>query len=125
MPSKKRKVPIPKWILDPPKKQKKKKPHKTSIQTPKTSPTIKTESIDGKCPCAGEIENCFICNGTGFYKKTIITNIEECKDRIQERKPIHVNSIQESNFSNDQRGGIYGIREQGRFSSNPLYEEDS
>ena len=69
-------------------------------------------------------ENCFKCNGTGFYKSKIITNINECQERIQEKVSQKTNPVQESQFSNDQRGGIYGIRESGRFSSNPLYEED-
>ncbi len=85
---------------------------------------IKTTTIEAKCSCEGENENCFRCDGTGFYKSNIITNLEECRDRVQEKVIQKIDSIQESNFSNDQRGGIYGIRERGRFSSNPLYDED-
>lgn len=93
-------------------------------QREKTSPKIKTISIDAQCSCKGENENCFKCNGTGFYKRKIITNIEECQDRVQEKTIYKSNSIQESQFSNDSRGDIYGIRESGRYSSNPLHEED-
>lgn len=134
MPIKKHRTPMPKWLekitikFEKPKKPetpKKIKNQKSQTnQIVKASPKIKTVSIKAKCSCAGENENCFRCNGTGFYKSKIVTNIEECQDRIQEKRTQKINSIQESEFSNDQRGGIYGIREHGRYSSNPLYEED-
>ena len=129
--SKKHKTPIPKFATE---KDIKFERNKSTIktkesknqtnQTVKSSPRIKTVSIEAKCSCEGENENCFRCNGTGFYKSRIVTNIEECQDRIQEKRTHQTNSTQESQFSNDQRGGIYGIREHGRYSSNPLYEED-
>ena len=134
MPIKKHRTPMPKWLAEKdikfeksnrsatPKKSRKLKSQQK--QAPKTSPRIKTISIEAKCSCDGENENCFRCNGTGFYKSRIVTNIEECRDRIQEKTKNNTNSTQESQFSNDQRGGIYGIREHGRYSSNPLYEED-
>jgi len=125
---------MPKWLAEKDIKFEKPKksaaPKKTkhlksqSRQTLKASPRIKTASIEAKCSCDGENENCFRCNGTGFYKRLIVTNIEECQERIQEKTIHNTNSIQESQFSNDQRGGIYGVREYGRYSSNPLYEED-
>ena len=134
MPIKKHRTPMPKWLAEidikferpkksaTSKKSKNKKPQ--TNQAAKSSPKIKTVSIVAKCSCEGENENCFRCNGTGFYKSRMVTNIEECQDRIQEKRPHQKNSTQESQFSNDQRGGIYGIREHGRYSSNPLYEED-
>lgn len=93
-------------------------------QFEKKSPKIKTISVEAPCSCKGENENCFKCTGTGFYKSKIITNIEDCQDRIQEKRNYQSTSIQESQFSNDPRGNNYGIRENGRYSSNPLYEED-
>ncbi|WP_314323532.1 hypothetical protein [Comamonas aquatica] len=134
MPIKKHRTPMPKWLAEidikferpkksaTSKKSKNKKPQ--TNQAAKSSPKIKTVSIEAKCSCEGENENCFRCNGTGFYKSRMVTNIEECQDRIQEKRNHQKNSTQESQFSNDQRGGIYGIREHGRYSSNPLYEED-
>lgn len=134
MPIKKHRTPMPIWLTE--KKIKFERPKKSATpkksknqkfqtnQTAKASPKIKTVSIEAKCSCEGENENCFRCNGTGFYKSRIVTNIDECQDRIQEKRTHKTNSIQDSQFSNDQRGGIYGIREHGRYSSNPLYEED-
>ena len=125
---------MPKWLAETdikferPKKSatpKKSKNQKSQAnQIVKSSSKIKTISIEAKCRCEGENENCFRCNGTGFYNSQIVTNIEECQDIIQEKRTYQTNSTQESQFSNDQRGGIYGIRERGRYSSNPLYEED-
>lgn len=124
-------TPVPTWIA---KKDIKFKKNNEIIKTNKiktqanhpikSSPTIKTSSIESKCSCGGENENCFKCNGTGIYTKKIVSNIEECHHAIQEKQARAINSNEESKFSNDQRGGIYGIRERGRFSSNPLHEED-
>lgn len=124
----KNRVPMPKLLAEKEIKSEKKKNitkfTNQNKQPEKTSPKIKTISIETKCSCEGENENCFKCNGTGFYKRKMVTNIDECQDRVQEKRIYKTNSTQESQFSNDQRGGIYGIREQGRFSSNPLHEED-
>ena len=125
---------MPKWVAETTiKYERKKQPteyKKFSKQTNQSKreitniPKIKTTTIEAKCSCEGENENCFRCDGTGLYKSNIIINLEECRDRVQEKVIQKIDSIQESNFSNDQRGGIYGIRERGRFSSNPLYDED-
>lgn len=127
----KHKTPIPNWAAEKNIKFEKIKPilktneaRKNNNQPRKKSPTIKTFSAQLNCSCKGENENCFKCNGTGLYESLIVTNIEECKDRIHEKQIQKTNSIQESQFSNDPRGGIYGIRENGRYSSNPLHEED-
>ena len=129
--SKKHKPPMPKWVAEKDIKfEKNKNITKTkesknqNNQPEKTSPKIKTILIEAKCSCEGANENCCRCNGTGFYNSQIVTNIAECQERLQEKRTHKTNSIQESQFSNDQRGGIYGIREHGRFSSNPLHEED-
>ncbi len=131
--SKKHKTPVPKLATEKnikfernkstikAKETKNQKPKQSTI---KNSPKIKIVSVEANCSCEGANENCFKCNGTGFYESRIVTNIEECQDRIQEKRTQKTNLIQESQFSNDQRGGIYGIREHGRYSSNPLYEED-
>lgn len=126
---------MPKWVAETtiiyerknqattPKKSKKKTIQRK--QEIKNIPRIETISIEVKCSCDGENENCFRCNGTGFYQSKVVTNLEECRERVQEKLTHKTSATQESNFSNDQRGGTYGIREHGRFSSNPLYEEDS
>lgn len=132
---KNQKSPLPKWAAEKDIKFEKKKNvtevrkptsqnNQSKKTSPKTSPKIKTISVKAKCSCGGENEKCFKCNGAGFYSRRVVTNIEECQERLQEKRSNKTNSIQESQFSNDQRGGIYGIRESGRFSSNPLHEED-
>lgn len=131
---KKHRVPMPKWVAEKTIKYERKNKSTTSKkfgkqanqpnkETTNTS-RIQITTIEAKCSCEGENENCFRCDGTGFYKSKLITNLEECRDRVQEKVIQKIDSTQESNFSNDQRGGIYGIRERGRFSSNPLYDED-
>jgi hypothetical protein len=134
MSAKKHRVPMPKWMAETTIKYERKNQSTTSKKSGKqtnqskkkttNTPRIKTTSIEAKCSCEGENENCFRCNGTGFYKSKIITNLEECRARVQEKLIRKIDFTQESNFSNDQRGGLYGIRENGRFSSNPLYDED-
>ena len=76
------------------------------------------------CSCDGENENCFKCDGTGFYTKQIVQETSILP-------PVPLNSglrsknqsPSESSFSNDARGGDYGIRERGRYGSNPLYDD--
>lgn len=134
MRKKKKQTPTPKWmkeviiIYERPKKHKATKNTSTrsskEIKPQKSSPKIETEFIMARCSCGGERESCFRCDGAGFYRKEIVTNMDECQDRIERRQTYNTTSVQENQFSNDQRGGIFGIRENGRFSSNPHYEED-
>lgn len=134
MSKRKHRTPTPKWLAEidikferVEKSATSRKPINQISQINKTTEIpskIKTVSIEAKCSCEGENSNCFKCSGTGFYKSRRVTNIEECQDRIQEKRTYQSDSIQELKFSNDQRGGIYGIRENGRYPSNPLHEED-
>ena len=69
MPIKKHRTPMPKWLAEidikferpkksaTSKKSKNKKPQ--TNQAAKSSPKIKTVSIEAKCSCEGENENCF------------------------------------------------------------------
>ncbi len=84
-----------------------------------------TKYEQAACSCNGENERCFKCNGTGFYIKKIIEelSIPTSKTTKSSRSAKKTRSIQESSFSNDPRGNDYGIRENGRFSSNPLYDD--
>lgn len=78
------------------------------------------------CSCNGNNERCMRCDGTGYYVKKIIEESDENSSKFHIRNKIkstNSNSTQESNFSNDFRGDDYGIRECGRFSSNPLYDD--
>lgn len=134
MPIKKHRTPMPKWLaeknieFEKPKKirsAKKSKSQKSQVtRKSRSSAKIKTVSIEAKCSCEGENENCFRCNGTGFYMSQIVTNIEACQDKIQKNRTHQKNPTPKNQFSNDSRGGIYGIREQGRYLSNPLHEDD-
>jgi hypothetical protein len=74
-----------------------------------------------ECSCCGANERCSRCNGTGYYAKQVVDLMTE----MVSSAPIRGKSVakQESTFSNDARGGIYGIRESGRFSSNPLHDD--
>lgn len=74
-----------------------------------------------ECSCGGENEKCFRCGGSGFYIKTAAP-VSKNKTMNYSLKTNYKNA-KESNFSNDPRGDFYGIRENGRFNSNPLYDD--
>ncbi len=72
--------------------------------------------VPTKCSCRGENQNCFRCDGTGFYERAIVSytspnNLQNSSTR------------QEVTFSIDSRGGKYSIRENGRFESSPLEDD--
>ena len=76
------------------------------------------------CSCRGDNENCYKCDGTGFYIKKVVQEASEVDSVSPRRKFGSLNkSVAESSFSNDLRGGDYGIRESGRYGSNPLYDD--
>lgn len=76
------------------------------------------------CSCGGENENCFKCDGTGFYTKQVV---QESSRTLPVPRNSNLRSknqqLSESSFSNDSRGGDYGIRECGRYGSIPLYDD--
>lgn len=72
--------------------------------------------VAAKCSCQGENETCFKCGGTGFYEKKMINAVTNITPEGSISRP-------EVTFSNDYRGGIYGIRENGRFESSPLEDD--
>ena len=78
-----------------------------------------------ECPCNGDNERCSRCDGTGYYTKEVVDQFTgtPSKPWVSESSRFGNRSIQESTFSNDQRGDIYGIRERGRYGSNPLYDD--
>lgn len=122
-------TPIPKWILEKSvvyekkvsseKKQKSKNLTQANNFTNKSIVNIITEKAE--CTCGGENEKCFRCGGSGFYTRKIVDD-HDGRYIKPSSKSLSVR-VEESNFSNDSRGGIYGIREQGRFMSNPLYDD--
>jgi hypothetical protein len=74
------------------------------------------------CSCGGENENCFKCDGTGFYTKQVVEHSEDLRPPLSKLRNTG-SVLAESSFSNDARGGEYGIRERGRYGSNPLHDD--
>ena len=73
------------------------------------------------CPCGGVNDRCSRCDGTGFYAKTVVdTDLRRAPTSGTQRL---IGAASESTFSNDSKGGSYGIRERGRFESNPLHDD--
>lgn len=76
------------------------------------------------CSCGGENENCFKCDGTGFYTKKVVQDSSKLTSIApNSRLGLKNRTPSESTFANDSRGGEYGIRERGRFSSGPLHDD--
>ena len=80
------------------------------------APNSKSTTVAAKCSCHGENSSCFKCGGTGFYEKRIAPGVV---DLLRKAPAWH----SEVSFSNDSRGGAYGIRENGRFESSPLEDD--
>jgi hypothetical protein len=85
--------------------------------------TIRYESA--ACTCGGENENCFKCDGTGYYRRQMVEVYLHgvTSSRVSEGLRRMKDGSLETTFSNDGRGGDYGVREKGRFSSNPLHDD--
>jgi hypothetical protein len=73
------------------------------------------EATMSQCSCGGENSNCYKCSGTGYYRKKLVPGAVLTTPVIADARPL-------AGFSSDARGGIYGIREQGRFDSRPDYD---
>ncbi len=89
----------------------------------KAGMTIRYENA--VCSCAGENSNCFKCDGTGYYRREVVESMKHVATVAvsNQREQSHISPKPETRFSNDARGGEYGIRESGRFASNPLYDD--
>ena len=77
-------------------------------------------SVD--CSCMGNNATCFRCDGRGYYEKKapIKTTSQTVSPEIDARSIVRHES--------DSRGGSYGVRENGRFLSNPdhdAYDEEA
>lgn len=107
---------------------KKKKKHRWVVQTrtPRVAAVSKRDEPSGfsstfnettmsPCSCGGENGNCYKCSGTGYYRKRLAPGAIL-------NSPVAVDARPFAGFSSDSRGGIYGIREQGRFDSRPDYD---
>lgn len=75
------------------------------------------------CSCGGENEKCFRCDGTGYYTKKVVPTSANSSSSLHSNLRLKNQASAESSFSNDARGGDYGIRERGRYGSNPLYDD--
>ena len=123
--------PMPKWIREmdlnykvkPSVSKSRKKSTSPNPPKKKSLQKVKTASEVRQCSCAGDNDRCFKCDGTGFYRAKVVINLEQCQEKIQQRKDFGKATTPEVQFSNDMRGSAYGVRELGRFSSLPLREE--
>lgn len=107
----------------------KKKGKKQGLVTLGTLGTIgrtkETITIRVPCSCCGENERCYKCDGTGIEEKRVH------KSQVYLYQPGGVRyqglaaPIKPTGFARDSRGGIYGIRENGRFSSAPDHDATS
>lgn len=77
-----------------------------------------------RCTCGGENSNCFKCDGTGVYRREIVEEVLNPDHPPQMARFGRAVPRSEASFSSDPRGDDRGIRELGRFSSNPLYDGD-
>ena len=77
--------------------------------------TASASAVAAKCSCNGENSNCFKCNGSGYYERKLAPGAQAFEQVPQTQTEVR--------FSNDPRGGIFGIRENGRFASLPLADD--
>lgn len=76
------------------------------------------------CTCGGLNENCFRCDGTGYYTREIVESFVQPNQIDEIRKHgARTATPQEISFSNDPRGDNRAIREIGRFESSPLRDD--
>lgn len=75
------------------------------------------------CSCGGENQKCFRCNGTGFYTRQVVPLVPSATTPLSSKLRSNNQPASEASFSNDYRGDAFGIRERGRFSSSPLYDD--
>ena len=90
-----------------------------------SKPKMRVHYETADCTCGGNNERCTRCGGTGYYTKEVVDQFIGTPKTPWTDKSNRVGfrSTQESTFSNDQRGDGYGIRERGRFGSNPLHDD--
>lgn len=87
-------------------------------------PGMRVHFEQAECSCNGDNDRCSRCDGTGYYTKEVVDQFigTPPTPRLNDPLGTRQHSKHESTFSNDQRGGIYGIRESGRYSSNPDHD---
>lgn len=89
------------------------------------TPNHLTQKYISPCSCQGMNQNCFKCSGTGYCEREIITTPSPHKNslaaNLSDLKTHQPKS--EVSFASDSRGGIYSIRENGRFTSDPIEDD--
>ena len=80
----------------------------------------KYDLVISTCSCMGENENCYRCYGTGIYERKVLKSSTTTLEF--NRQDINTNPLKPASFSSDSRGGVYGIREDGRFASLPKHD---
>jgi hypothetical protein len=78
-----------------------------------------------QCTCLGMNQDCFKCDGTGYCEVELLSSVQGVSTGTATRLTGARSLVDaETHFSNDSRGGEpYGIRERGRFGSNPLHDD--
>lgn len=81
---------------------------------PPPSSVVKMTTVD--CSCNGDNPNCFRCDGRGYYERAATPSAPA--------KPMTPTSAAKSivRHEHDSRGGNFALRENGRFLSNPEYD---
>lgn len=108
-------------IIGKPVVQAKRTPADQAKKTRRYSPRKKLTIVRAPCSCGGENENCFKCYGTGFYDKELTENA--AKSLVASSNKEKAADL--GTFASDSRGGDYSVREAGKFSSLPLYDDYS
>ncbi len=93
----------------------------------KPSETARKSPIDAaiiSCTCGGENERCFRCFGKGYYEVSPqqAARMEPQRDTKPGTKR-HGPASGPASFASDDRGGSRGLREQGRFASEPAHDD--
>ncbi len=86
-------------------------------------PQGNTVSVRAPCTCGGENENCFKCFGTGFYDKVVLKSALTTTANDSNPALSRSNMAGPATFSADYRGGVYSVRENGKFSSLPGHDD--
>lgn len=72
------------------------------------------------CSCGGENENCYRCFGAGYYEVSEADAMRLARQVASTPAPQRLGPVR---FASDARGAAYGLREQGRFSSEPVHDD--
>lgn len=80
-------------------------------------------SVEVPCSCGGENERCYRCYGTGFHERQVIDQSLSSVNASVPKLDFSRRTLGLGGFASDSRGDDYSIRENGRFSSFPLFDD--